>query len=61
MINFDAVAFSEHRSEEVISFFWRSVYITNVQYQNMNIYFTKGAKFCWKHYFLETTKEQNTF
>ena len=27
MINFDAVDFSEHRSEEVISFFWRSVYI----------------------------------
>ena len=23
MINFDAVDFSEHRSEEVISFFWR--------------------------------------
>ena len=37
MINFDAVAFSERRSEEVISFFWRSVYITNVQYQNMNM------------------------
>ena len=27
MINFDAVDFSERRSEEVISFFWRSVYI----------------------------------
>ena len=27
MINFDAVDFSECRSEEVISFFWRSVYI----------------------------------
>ena len=27
MINFDAVDFSEHCSEEVISFFWRSVYI----------------------------------
>ena len=26
MINFDAVDFSEHRSEEVITFFWRSVY-----------------------------------
>ena len=26
MINFDAVDFSERRSEEVISFFWRSVY-----------------------------------
>ena len=25
MINFDAVDFSERRSEEVISFFWRSV------------------------------------
>ena len=29
MINFDAVDFSEHRSEEVISFFWRSVYLIN--------------------------------
>ena len=27
MINFDAVDFSECRSEEVISFFWRSVYL----------------------------------
>ena len=27
MINFDAVDFSERRSEEVISFFWRSVYL----------------------------------
>ena len=27
MINFDAVDFSERRSEEVISFFWRSVYV----------------------------------
>ena len=27
MINFDAVDFGERRSEEVISFFWRSVYI----------------------------------
>ena len=27
MINFDEVDFSERRSEEVISFFWRSVYI----------------------------------
>ena len=26
MINFDAVEFSERCSEEVISFFWRSVY-----------------------------------
>ena len=26
MINFDAVDFSECRPEEVISFFWRSVY-----------------------------------
>ena len=26
MINFDAVDFSERRSEEVISFFWCSVY-----------------------------------
>ena len=27
MINFDAVDFSERRPEEVISFFWRSVYM----------------------------------
>ena len=27
MIKFDAVNFSERRSEEVISFFWRSVYL----------------------------------
>ena len=26
MNHFDAVEFSEHHSEEVISFFWRSVY-----------------------------------
>ena len=26
MIKFDAVDFSEHRSEEVVSFFWPSVY-----------------------------------
>ena len=29
MIKFDAVDFSEHRPEEVISFFWRSVYDKN--------------------------------
>ena len=28
MINFDMVDFSERHSEEVISFFWRSVYAT---------------------------------
>ena len=27
MIHFDALDFSECRSEEVISFFWRSVYV----------------------------------
>ena len=27
MTDFDAVDFSERRSEEVISFFWRSVYL----------------------------------
>ena len=35
MINFVAVDFSERRPEEVISFFWRSVYIreaTSAQY-----------------------------
>ena len=29
MTNFDAMDFSERRSEEVISFFWRSMYILN--------------------------------
>ena len=32
MINFDAVDFSESRPEEVISFFWRSVYIQSFWY-----------------------------
>ena len=31
MINFDSVDFSECRTEEVISFFWRSVYIQDRQ------------------------------
>ena len=31
MINVDAVDFSERRSEEVISFFWRSVYMDNTK------------------------------
>ena len=31
MINFDAVDFSGHRSKEVISFFWRSVYIQHTE------------------------------
>ena len=30
IINFDAVDISERRSEEVISFFWRSVYILGI-------------------------------
>ena len=33
MINFDGVNFSEHRSEKVISFFWRSVYNLPIIYQ----------------------------
>ena len=33
MINFDAVHFSERRSEEVISFFWRSVYYSCLLFQ----------------------------
>ena len=32
MINFDAVDFSERRPEEVISFFWRSVYISTYKH-----------------------------
>ena len=39
MINFDAVDFSERRPEEVISFFWRSVYfITQEEAKNSFIY-----------------------
>ena len=34
MINFDAVGISERRSEEVISFFWRSVYFKLQMYDN---------------------------
>ena len=30
IINFDGVDFSGHRPEEVISFFWRSVYYKNI-------------------------------
>ena len=30
IIDFDSVDFSEHRPEEVISFFWRSVYIESM-------------------------------
>ena len=36
MINFDVVDFSERRSEEVISFFWRSVYLV-LQCTAMNV------------------------
>ena len=32
MIHFDAEDFSERRSEEVISFFWRSVYFGHACY-----------------------------
>ena len=39
MINFDAVDFSERRYEEVISFFWRSVYFAEeVQILSRNIH-----------------------
>ena len=31
MMNFDAVDFSERRSEEVISVFWRSVYMKEIR------------------------------
>ena len=44
MINFDAVDFSEHRSEEVISFFWRSVYLINhLIFKFMQIHMYRGA------------------
>ena len=40
MINFDALNFSECRSEEVISFFWRSVYfsIIDIRRKSMHVY-----------------------
>ena len=38
MINSDAVDFSERRYEEVISFFWRSVYV-EMNRLHMNILF----------------------
>ena len=34
IINFDSVDFSERRPEEVISFFWRSVYIKKHRKKN---------------------------
>ena len=39
MINFDVVDFSERRSEQVISFFWRSVNIVYyfIAFQSYNI------------------------
>ena len=43
IINFDSVDFSERRPEEVISLFWRSVYITsnNLNIKVHNIYLFK--------------------
>ena len=35
MINFDAVDFSKCRSEEVISFFWRSVYLYHISHSSL--------------------------
>ena len=37
MINFKGVDFSERRSEEVISFFWRSVYFHKFSYWGKNL------------------------
>ena len=48
MINFDVVDFSEHRSEEVISFFWCSVYISPsciLMYQ-INLVYCKHSCLC---------------
>ena len=39
MVNFDVVDFSERRPEEVISFFWRSVYIVSYFGNERNVYF----------------------
>ena len=41
IINFDSVDFSGHRPEEVISFFWRSVYLVQLN----NLYSIFGADF----------------
>ena len=44
MIKFDAVSFSERRSEEVISFFWRSVYIqTHIEHDIFTIISPPGS------------------
>ena len=40
MINFDAVDFSERRPEEVISFFWRSVYFDDSSHNHGVSYWT---------------------
>ena len=32
MVDFDVMNFTECRSEEVMSFFWRSVYVVTLQY-----------------------------
>ena len=41
MINFNVVDFSERRSEEVIGFFWRSVYIMPQELMRNNIYISE--------------------
>ena len=38
MNHFDAVDFSECHSEEVISFFWRSVYVYNSLLENESLF-----------------------
>ena len=47
MINFDKVDFSERRSEEVISFFWRSVYVSGEDTSiNLNMLVNRSSIGC---------------
>ena len=48
IINFDSVDFSEHRPEEVISFFWRSVYYSIDGFEWIFINLLKNAAFSFQ-------------
>ena len=45
MINFESVDFSERRPEEVISFFWRSMYIV-VDYYCLLFVYSTSVMYC---------------
>ena len=47
MIDFNAMDFSERRFEEVISFFWRSVYITRFLAWTWYMYFFISVLFIY--------------